>query len=319
MILLRGLGAIPALTPPVIATLGNFDGMHRGHKRILRKVISRAREEGGTSVLITFEPHPLKVLHPDRAPALIQTPKQKRDTLAHLGLQVLAEIPFTAEFGSLGAEEFVRQFARALAPKEVYIGDDFRFGRGRSGDIDLLRHLGRTLGFEAAAIPKLRAEGGEISSSRIRSLLAGGDMAEAVRLLGRPYVVEGTVLRGAARGRTLGFPTANLPVENELVPSFGVYAAAADLGSPPLVPAVANLGVRPTFVGSEPDRVLLEVHLLDWSGDLYGKPLRCLLFHFLRPELRFSGIADLKEAIASDAGAARAYVAGVSLRRRLYW
>lgn len=319
MILLRGLDAIPALSQPVIATMGNFDGLHRGHKRILRKVISRAREEGGTSVVVTFEPHPLKVLHPERAPALIQTLSQKRDTLRHLGLQVLIEIPFTAEFGAREAEDFAGEVARTLGPKEIYIGEDFRFGHGRRGDIALLRAIGPSLGFEGTAFPKLKAGGAEISSSRIRSLLQGGEMGEAVRLLGRPYCMEGEVLRGDMRGRTLGFPTANLAVENELIPALGVYAAAVDLGADPLLPAVANLGIRPTFAGGDSSGVLLEVHLLGWSGDLYGHHLRVLFFHFLRPEEKFASVDELGATIAADALQARDFLAGTALQRRMYW
>lgn len=319
MILLKNLSEIPFLTMPVIATLGNFDGLHRGHKRILRKVISRAREEGGTSVVITFEPHPMKVLYPERAPALIQTLTQKRDTLRHLGLQVLVEIPFTPEFGARSAEDFTFEMAQALHPSEVYIGEDFRFGHGRRGDIALLKSLGAQFGFKATAFSKLKVDGGEVSSSRIRALLKEGGMAEAVRLLGRPYVIEGPVLKGEMRGRTLGFPTANLTVENELIPALGVYAAAADLGSDPLIPAVANLGVRPTFAGSGSPGVLLEVHLLDYAGDLYGKHLRTLFFDFLRPEKKFGSVEDLREAIRSDAEAARAFLSGSALHRRMYW
>lgn len=319
MILLHGLGAIPSLSQPVIATLGNFDGLHRGHKRILRKVIARAREEGGTSVVVTFEPHPLKVLHPERAPALIQTLTQKRDTLRHMGLQVLVEIPFTPEFGAVEAEAFAAHVAGTLNPKEIYIGEDFRFGRGRRGDIALLRSLGPELGYEAMAFHKLKADGAEISSSRIRSLLQGGEMAEAVRLLGRPYCIEGVVLRGDMRGRTLGFPTANLAVENELVPARGVYAAAGDLGADPLLPAVANLGMRPTFSGGDRPGVLLEMHFLDWSGDLYGRHIRGLFFHFLRPESKFASARELKAAIATDAVRAREFLAGTPLHRRMYW
>jgi riboflavin kinase/FMN adenylyltransferase len=319
MILLHELGNVPDLSPPVIATLGNFDGLHRGHKRILRKVISRAREEGGTSVVVTFEPHPLKVLYPERAPALIQTLTQKRDTLRHLGLQVLVEIPFTLEFGTQDAGSFTREVARTLDPKEIYIGEDFRFGHRRAGDIALLESIGGELGFRATAFKKLRAGGEEVSSSRIRTLLKEGSMAQAVRLLGRPYIIEGTVARGDMRGQTLGFPTANLAVENELIPAFGVYAAAVDLGSDPLIPAVANLGVRPTFADGGAPGVLLELHLLGWSGDLYGRSVRGLFFHFLRPERKFASVEGLKEAICSDAAEARGILEGIPLQRRMYW
>jgi riboflavin kinase / FMN adenylyltransferase len=319
MILLESLAGLPSLSLPVIATMGNFDGLHRGHKRILRKVIHRAREEGGTSVVVTFEPHPIKVLFPERAPALIQTAAQKRDTLRHMGLQVLLEIPFTREFGARSAGDFIREISSTLHPAEIYIGEDFRFGHGRTGDIGLLKASGPELGFSAFAFPKLKVEKVEVSSSLIRTLLKEGDMARAVRLLGRPYIIEGPVLRGAMRGRTLGYPTANLAVENELVPALGVYAAAVDLGAELLLPAVANLGIRPTFQGSDGRGVLLEIHLLDWSGDLYDKRLRCLFFHFLRPERKFASADELKSAIGGDADAARDFLAAVPLHRNHYW
>ncbi len=316
MILLTDLDHIPALSPPVILTIGNFDGLHRGHKRVLRKVITRAREEGGTSAVVTFEPHPLKVLHPERAPQLIQTQPQKRDILAHLGIEILLEVPFTPEFSVMSAESFARLLAARLQPKEIYIGEDFRFGRGREGNIELLRALQGELGFIAESFSKLQAGGEDVSSSRIRKLLMEGRMEEAVHLLGRPYVVEGVVQRGDGRGRTLGFPTANLAIENELVPAHGVYAVAVDLGEPALLPGVANLGTRPTFDKSE---VAVEVHCLEGGRDCYGHRIRCLFFKFLRPEIRFGSVAELKAQIALDVQAARECFRESPLQRRMYY
>jgi riboflavin kinase / FMN adenylyltransferase len=316
MILLADFDSIPALTPPVILTIGNFDGLHRGHKRVLRKVISRTREEGGTSLVVTFEPHPLKVLHPERAPQLIQTPSQKRDILAHLGIEVLLEIPFTPTVAHMGAESFARLLAERLHPVEIYIGEDFRFGRNREGSIGLLRKLGEELGFSAEAFPKLRLGGEEVSSSRIRKLLQAGEMGLAVHLLGRPYVIEGVVQHGDGRGRVLGFPTANLAIENELVPALGVYAVAVDVGEPLLLPGVANLGTRPTFGETA---VAVEVHCLSGGRDLYGQRVRCLFFKFLRPEMRFASAGDLTAAIALDAAAARDFFSQTPLQRRMYY
>ncbi len=316
MILLTDLDHIPALSPPVILTIGNFDGLHRGHKRVLRKVITRAREEGGTSAVVTFEPHPLKVLHPERAPQLIQTQSQKRDILAHLGIEILLEVPFTPEFSVMSAESFARLLAARLQPKEIYIGEDFRFGRGREGNIELLRALQGELGFIAESFPKLQAGGEDVSSSSIRKLLMEGRMEEAVHLLGRPYVVEGVVQRGDGRGRTLGFPTANLAIENELVPAHGVYAVAVDLGEPALLPGVANLGTRPTFDKSE---VAVEVHCLEGGRDCYGHRIRCLFFKFLRPEVRFGSVAELKAQIALDVQASREFFSESPLQRRMYY
>ena len=316
MILLKNLDRVPPLAPPVILTVGNFDGLHRGHKRILRKVISRAREEGGTSVVVTFEPHPLKVLHPKQAPLLIQTLAQKRDILAHLGIEVLLEVPFTKHFSQVAASEFVRHISEKLHPLEIYIGEDFRFGHKREGDIVLLESLGKELGYKASAIPKLHVDGSEVSSTRIRRLLVEGEMDKAVRLLGRPYVIEGLVEKGDGRGRTIGFPTANLAIDNELVPALGVYVVAVDVGESALMPGVANLGRRPTFGG---EAVALEAHILEGNRDLYGQRVRVLFFKFLRPEQKFGSVEDLSAAIQSDVRAARAYFENAPLRRRMYY
>ena len=316
MILLTDFDRIPPLSAPVILTIGNFDGLHRGHKRVLRKVINRGREEGGTSAVVTFEPHPLKVLHPEGAPQLIQTPTQKRDILAHLGIQVLLEIPFTREFSEVSAEGFIRLLAARLRPREIYIGEDFRFGRGREGNIALLQSFQEELGFKAEAFSKLKVGGEEVSSSRIRKLLMEGQMEEAVHLLGRPYVIEGTVTHGDGRGRELGFPTATLAIENELTPAHGVYAVAVDLGGSLLLPGVANLGTRPTFGKSE---VAVEVHCLSGGKDCYGQRARILFFQFLRPERRFASVDDLKAAISLDVQTATDYFKNVSLQRRMYY
>ena len=315
MLIVSGLQRIPLLDGPVIANLGNFDGLHRGHKRIIRKVITRARESGGTAVLVTFEPHPMKVLHPESAPALIQTLKQKREILGHLGVQVLVEIPFNREFAAISAEDFARSFFAYLRPAAVYIGDDFRFGRGRAGDVSLLNSAGGQVGVEVAAFSKLEVGGEAVSSSRIRTLLQGGEMAGAVRLLGRPYIIEGPVREGDSRGRVLGFPTANLAFENELVPAHGVYAVAVDVGEERLLRGVANLGRRPTFGEGE---VAVEVHLLSGGRNLYGKRIRCLFFDFLRPEKKFGSAQELQVAIRSDIEGAKSFLAGISLNPRMY-
>jgi len=316
VIILTDLAHVPDLSPPVILTIGNFDGLHRGHKRVLRKVITRAREEGGTSCVVTFEPHPLKVLHPERAPHLIQTRAQKRSILAHLGLEVLVEVSFDRSFAEVDAETFARLLAASLRPLEIYIGEDFRFGRGRGGGIELLQGLQGELGFEATAFRKLKVGGEEVSSSRIRRLLLAGDMEEAVHLLGRPYVIEGVVEHGDGRGKTLGFPTANLAIDNELIPAHGVYTVAVDVGEPLLLPGVANLGTRPTFEGS---RIAVEVHCLSGGRDLYGQRVRCLFFRFLRPEARFASVQLLQAQIALDIQAARDYFARAPLQRRMYY
>lgn len=316
MILLTDFDHIPELTPPVIITIGNFDGLHRGHKRILRKVISRGREEGGTSMVVTFEPHPLKVLYPDRAPQLIQTLGQKRDILSHLGIQALLEVPFDREFGQVSADVFTRMLAERIRPKEIYIGEDFRFGHNRDGDIAFLQGLQDQYGYTATAFKKLKVDGDVVSSTLIRQLLIKGEMEKAVRLLGRPYIIEGVVEHGDGRGKTIGFPTANLSIENELIPAHGVYVVAVDVGDSVLLPGVANLGNRPTF-GKED--VAVEVHILEGSPELYGERVRVLFFQFLRAERKFESVETLIEAIRGDVNTARQFFEGISLRRRMFY
>ncbi len=316
MILLTDFEHIPELTPPVIITIGNFDGLHRGHKRILRKVISRSREEGGTSMVVTFEPHPLKVLYPNRAPQLIQTLGQKRDILSHLGIQALLEVPFTREFGQVSAEDFTRMLAERITPREIYIGEDFRFGHNRDGNIAFLQSLQDRYGYTATAFKKLKVDGDVVSSTLIRQLLIKGEMEKAVRLLGRPYIIEGMVEHGDGRGKTIGFPTANLSIENELIPAYGVYVVAVDVGDAVLLPAVANLGRRPTF---GKDEVAVEVHILEGGRQLYGRKIRVLFFQFLRPEKKFDSVDALKEAISADVGTAKAFFEGISLMRRMFY
>jgi riboflavin kinase/FMN adenylyltransferase len=316
MILLTDFDHIPELSPPVIITIGNFDGLHRGHKRILRKVISRSREEGGTSMVVTFEPHPLKVLYPDRAPQLIQTLSQKRDILSHLGIQALLEVPFTREFGAVSADVFIRMLAQRIRPREIYIGEDFRFGHNRDGNIAYLQGLQDQYGYTATAFKKLKVDGDVVSSTLIRQLLIKGEMEKAVRLLGRPYIIEGVVEHGDGRGKTIGFPTANLSIENELVPAHGVYVVAVDVGDSLLLPAVANLGNRPTF---GKDEVAVEVHILEGARELYGERIRVLFFEFLRPEIKFESVAALTKAIGEDVGRAKRFFEGISLRRRMFY
>lgn len=315
MILLDRLDAPVQLSPPLFLTIGNFDGLHRGHKRILRKVMARAREEGGTSALVTFEPHPLKVLRPDQAPALILTPAQKRGLLSRLGLQALVEVPFTRERAAQPAALFLQELCATLSPKEIYIGDDFRFGSGRKGDLALLRAMGQELGVMAFGVPKVQVDNADVSSTRIRTLLSTGQVDSAARLLGRPYILEGEVQHGDGRGATLGFPTANIATSNELLPALGVYAVALDAGGAHLLPGVANLGRRPTFGKEE---VTLEVHLLKGGRDLYGETVSVYFFRHLRPERKFPSVNALKEAIASDASKATQALESVGLVRRMY-
>jgi riboflavin kinase / FMN adenylyltransferase len=301
--------AAGSLVRPVV-TVGNFDGIHLGHQAILRTVVSRARELSGEAVVYTFDPHPRKVLRPDSAPGLLTTLDQKVELLEGHGVDALIVEPFTLDFARTDAETFIREcLHRRLRPVEVYVGYDFHFGRDRSGSMRLLTELGPRLGFAVTIIPEVTVDEGDVNSTRIRRLLSDGLPELAARMLGRPYAVRGTIVRGDERGRTLGFPTANLDPESEVLPAPGVYAGTLrllDAGDPPAdtrLPVVTNVGRRPTFERGE--RVLAEAHVLDWSGDLYGRRVELSFPIWLRAERKFPGVDALRAQIAADADEAR--------------
>jgi len=288
--------------PHPVAAVGNFDGVHLGHQRILATLCERAQAVDGTVVVITFNPHPQKVLHPDTAPRLIATRDQKVAWLQAAGTDVMLELPFTRELAALSPEAFVdRVLLRSLKVKEVHIGRNFRFGRNRGGDFATMEDLGRRRGFTAMPVEGVRHGGDRVSSSRIRHALGAGKAREAALLLGREEELVGQVVPGDARGRLMGFPTANLAVENELVPFTGVYATRL-LVRGDLLPAVTNIGSRPTFPGAGS---AVETHVLDYSGDLYGQQVQLRFVQRLRDERRFAGLDELKEQIAVDVAGAR--------------
>lgn len=295
-------------------TIGNFDGLHVGHRQILRTVTDRAQARGGEAVVYTFDPHPRKVLQADRAPAMITTTEQKLELLAAAQIDLVILEPFTAEFATTTPETFVREHVHArVAPLEVYVGYDFHYGRDRAGSMRLLTELGPRLGFAVTIIPEVTIAGSDVSSSRIRERLAAGDVADANRMLGRAFAVRGRVVAGDRRGRTIGFPTANLAPENEVIPGLGVYAgtvrmldAPLDAGGPPLgarFAAVTNVGRRPTFKENDPP--LAEAHLLDFEGDLYGRRVEISFEARLRAEQRFPSVDALRAQIARDVAAGR--------------
>jgi riboflavin kinase/FMN adenylyltransferase len=280
----------------------------------MRTVVERARALGGESVVYTFEPHPRKVLQPERAPRLLVTLDQKLELLEELGLDVALVEPFDLAFAATPPERFVRDIVHArIRPLEVYVGYDFHFGRDREGSMRLLTELGPHLGFAVTVIPEVTIGGRDVNSTRIRDLLAEGKVDEAAHLLGRPFAVRGRVAEGDRRGRTLGFPTANLALEGEVLPAPGVYAGHArfvDDGEPPArsrFGAVTNVGVRPTFAnGAGAGRLIAEAHLLDFEGDaFYGRRIDLSFEHHLRAERRFPGVDALREQIARDVAAAR--------------
>ena len=300
---------------PTVLTLGVFDGLHLGHQLVMRTVVERARAVGAVPTVITFDPHPRAVLHPESAPPLLQTLDQKVEALGMLGVEQTIVIRFTPEFAQVPAEEFLADVAHErLQAREVYLGRGFAFGRGREGNIELLRAVSQRLGFRAEEVPEVRLRGQRISSSRIRELLLGGRVNLARRMLGRPYGVEGRVVRGAERGRQLGFPTANLHPQNRVIPRGGVYVTAT-LIEGAWRRSVTNIGVRPTFEGAaEPS---IETFVMDWGGDLYGDVVRVRFLRRLRDERRFASVEELKRQIDADTERARQYFERPGVRRAL--
>jgi riboflavin kinase/FMN adenylyltransferase len=300
---------------PAVLTLGVFDGLHLGHQLIISRVVGRARALGAVPTVVTFDPHPRAVLHPESAPPLLQTFDQKVEAFGVLGIEQVIVVRFTPEFALVRAEEFLRDVVHErLQAREVYLGRGFAFGRDREGNIELLRRVSGELGFAAFEVPEVRLRGWRISSSRIRGLLAAGSVNLARRMLGRPYGVEGRVVRGHERGRTIGFPTANLRPANRVIPRGGVYVTATLIDGT-WRRSVTNVGVRPTFEdAAEPS---VETFVMDWGGDLYGDVVRVRFLHRLRDERRFSGVEELKRQIERDAARARKYFGRAGVRHSL--
>jgi len=291
--------------PEPALAVGNFDGVHRGHQALVAQAVRDAQAANGTAVVLTFDPHPSRVLSPDRAPASLMTLDQKAEILAGLGVDRLAVLPFTVELSRREPEEFARDvLQRALGARVVVVGSSFRFGRGRGGDLGTLRRLGEELGFRVHGQRPVIARGGPISSTRIREALSRGAVDAARDFLGRRFFVDGVVVKGEGRGRRIGIPTANLELANETVPGGGVYACwcrvRGDDSAPR--PAAVNVGRRPTFGGGV---MTVEAHVLDYDGDLYGRTLRVEFEERLREERTFSGAEALVAQIRSDIGEAR--------------
>ncbi len=281
-----------------VVTIGNFDGVHLGHRAILALVVQRARELQAQPVAITFEPHPLRVLRPGTDMPLLTTPAQKYKLLAAAGIEVVVVLPFTREFAALPARDFVQDYiGERLQAREVVVGHDYCFGRNREGNITLLEEMGRLHNFTVQVVWAVEAEGAVVSSSLIRALLRLGKVNEAEHLLGRPYEVVGQVVPGKGRGaKLLGVPTANIRPANELMPAGGIYAVRVHWGDA-ILPGVANIGTCPTFDGQE---LSLEVHLLDFAGELYGENLEVEFMARLRDERRFPSFEELAAQIRAD-------------------
>ena len=315
----RDLSQVPEGYGPSVVAIGNFDGVHRGHRSVLARLVAEARRRDARAVAVTFAPHPLRVLHPERAPELLTTPEHRLDLLAEAGLDAVLEMAFTRELASWSPERFVVDaFVRALGASAVVVGHDVRFGHRNSGDLETMRALGAEHGFDVVVLDDEHGEGARRwSSTWTRELLAEGDVAGAAQVLGRPHRVEGVVVHGDHRGRELGYPTANLDGIEVLVPADGVYAGwlvRQDLpaqdgpaGPPRVLPAAVSIGTNPTFDGLE-RRV--EAHALVTPAesavlDLYGERVALDLVERLRPTLRFDSVAELVTQMDADVARCR--------------
>ena len=301
----------PALPPPFprdgrgsVITVGTFDGVHRGHQEVLAEIVRRAEGTGRRSVLVTFHPHPLRVVRPEAAPPALTTPSEKREILAQSGVEYAVFLPFTPVLQRYPARRFVEEILLGrLDLRELVIGYDHGFGRDREGGVDTMREIGREAGFDVDVVEAVRVGEGAVSSTQIRRALAEGNVEDAAIGLGRPYSVTGPVVHGAQRGRKLGFPTANIRIEDphKMLPREGVYAVYGGIDGE-RIPGLLHLGPRPTFQGSPPS---IELHLLDWSGDLYGKAVRVEFAAWLRAIRPFASADELVEQMKRDEAAGR--------------
>ena len=310
MNVIQSISELSALPGPAYLAVGVFDGVHRGHQAVVQRAMDDAhREAGGHAVAVTFDPHPMKVLRPDAAPRLLTSTRHKLKVLEAMGVAHVLVIPFDLEFSRTPPETFIAELCAACRPlRQICVGYDWSFGKGRAGNVDLLTRLGRTMNFTCVGLPPVvAADGLQVSSTLIRAAVEAGELTRAAELLGREFAILGDVVKGRELGRTLGFPTANLAAHNEQFPPNGVYAARARFGGREWT-GVVNLGVRPT-VGNGAAERLLELHVFDFDGDLYGAEIEVAFGQNLRPEQKFDGLDALKAQIALDCAAARKLLA----------
>ncbi len=298
---IEGLEEITEPFTNAVITIGNFDGVHIGHQALFHEVIERADAMGGTAVAMTFEPHPLRVLRKNSGPPLITLHEQKVELIARAGIDVLISIPFSREFAAITAQEFVEDIlVRRIGMKAIVVGGDYTFGRNREGNLDFLRRHSERLGFELIVADWIQppTNGSQrISSTRIREMVEAGQVADARKLLGRPYQIRGEVMAGRDRGgKLLGCPTANIRLQDELAPKSGVYAVTVEHGGG-LYKGVANIGYSPTF---DDHIYTVEVHILDFDQRIYGDKIRVNFIRRIRDEKKFSGIDELSEQIRKD-------------------
>jgi riboflavin kinase/FMN adenylyltransferase len=307
MRIVRELESFPSDAPPSAVALGVFDGVHLGHRAILGTAVTRARAGGLQALACTFDPHPMEVLQPGRAPGPITPLDERLALIGESGVDAVVVLAFTRALAGMEPEAFVKDVLLGrLRAREVVVGYNHRFGRGARGDAQLLEGLAGRLGFQAHVVAPTTVDGAPVSSSEIRSALQRGDVAAAARALGRPYGIGGTVTAGAGRGRVLGFPTANIAPDRPLLVDRGVYRGRV-LVAGRSWDAVVNVGVRPTFGETT---LAVEAHLLDFSGDLYDRQVRLDFLDRIRAEMRFPSVEDLKAQVARDIATARGAASG---------
>ncbi|MEP7315277.1 MAG: bifunctional riboflavin kinase/FAD synthetase [Sphingomicrobium sp.] len=290
-----------------IVALGNFDGFHLGHQAVAGRAVQRAAHERRPAIVATFDPHPVRFFRPDVPPFRLTTLDQREELFAHAGADAMLVFAFDAAMAATSSEDFVgRILAEQIGAAGVVTGGDFTFGKGRSGDVDVLRTLGALLDIVTETVAPVLIDGVPVSSSRIRDALVAGDPGSATRLLTRNFAIRGEVVHGDKRGRELGWPTANLELGNYLRPAYGIYAVRVTLADGSEHDGVASLGVRPMF---DPPKELLEAYLFDFNDDLYGQTIEVALLAFLRPEAKFDGLNALKAQMAQDEADARAILA----------
>jgi riboflavin kinase/FMN adenylyltransferase len=300
---LDGGSAVPERLRGGIVALGNFDGFHAGHQAVVGRAVERARAEGRPTLVATFDPHPVRFFKPDVPPFRLTSLNQRERLFGAAGADAMIVFRFDAALAAVTAEAFVAdRVAGLIGAAGVVTGEDFTFGRGRGGTIEVLRRLGAAQGLSVDAVAPVFADGEPVSSSRIREALQAGDCEGAAALLTRPFAIEGVVEHGDKLGRAIGYPTANLSLGTYLRPRFGIYAVRGRLPGGMVVDGAANLGIRPTF---DPPKELLEPHFFEYDGDLYGKAIEVDLVSFLRPEAKFDSIAALQAQMAEDCAEAR--------------
>ena len=307
MLIRKKLEDLQALGVPLHLALGVFDGVHLGHQAVIARAVDAASRDGGLAGVLTFDPHPIRVIAPAKAPsALLETLEHKAQVMNDLGVQLLIPLHFDRELAAMEAAEFIAKLLTANV-RTIAVGEDWRFGHHRGGDVTMLQNESATHGFRLEAVPPVMHEGERISSTRIRQAIRDGNLVSAEQMLGRPFTVTGNVVEGKKLGRTIGFPTANLRTVDAQLPPSGVWVVRARLLDGSDVGGVANIGVCPTIGGTTRS---LEVHLLDFQGDLYGKNIEIQFLNYLRPEAKFPSLEALRLQIQSDTNTARENLKG---------